>query len=275
MGDSKYSKRAQPPYPGLAGWSLPMPSILTAASVNVLPRLVHLQHVLEWTHERSKRPFPEERSLQARARAVGPLSRSHGPRDGDHSILQLMTPVPKRRWFRFGLWVAIASVAFLSGCGPSSPSERALGGKSVLQIIQHPDSVQASRLRPPSDTELEKQANADRIQVEDFEIVGDAIEVPAAIAERIGSILASPESYSWDPKGCVPIYGVRLSFHWEDSRVDILLCLECDILMVFQDGFMRETSNFDPAHDLLVAELKSLFPDDKEIQGLPIQSSAR
>lgn len=184
--------------------------------------------------------------------------------------------LPERRWFRFGLSVAITSVAFLSGCGPSSPSERALGGKSVLQTIRHPDNVQAFRLRPQSVTELgEEQTNAEGQKVGDFEIVGDAIEVPAAVAKTIGSILASPESYAWHRKGCIPNYGVRLSFHRDHSRIDILFCLECDIFIVFQDGLWLAGGDFDPAHNLLLAELKSLFPDDKEIQGLPIKSGAR
>jgi hypothetical protein len=71
-----------------------------------------------------------------------------------------------RRWHVFS--IALAGVALMTACGPSSstrdwsprPSprvEKALGGKSVLTIIKQPKDVQAYRLQPQSAQEVRSE----------------------------------------------------------------------------------------------------------------------
>jgi hypothetical protein len=52
-----------------------------------------------------------------------------------------------------------------------------------------------------------------------------------------------------------------------------LFCFDCDILLVFQNDRACGGANFDPAHNFLVAEIKRLFPEDGEIQGLSLKSN--
>jgi hypothetical protein len=64
-----------------------------------------------------------------------------------------------------------------------------------------------------------------------------------------------------------------LSFSDNNGRVDVLFCFDCDILLVFQNDRACGGANFDPAHNFLVAEIKRLFPEDGEIQGLSLKSN--
>ncbi len=169
--------------------------------------------------------------------------------------------------------LAIAAGLITPGCAePQSKTESALGGKRVLDTIKHADRIEAYRLRPQfvdDSAHLLEEDDRERTKASDYEVVGDAVDVPDDIAKRFAAILDAPESYLWDmASGCVPDYGVRLSFVRDSERVDVLFCLECDLLSVFRNDRARGGADFSPAHGRLVAEFKKLFPDDRAIQGL-------
>ena len=82
-------------------------------------------------------------------------------------------------------------------------------------------------------------------------------------------MLLNRATYSWDSaKSCKPNYGVRIQFNSGDDRVDVLLCFECRILAVYHNDKSGGGEDFDNANPALIAVVKRLFPDDREIQNL-------
>ncbi|HEX5447330.1 MAG TPA: hypothetical protein VFW87_26180, partial [Pirellulales bacterium] len=84
--------------------------------------------------------------------------------------------------------------------------------------------------------------------------------------------LASPKSYLWETvKGCLPEYGACLTFFRTDHRVDVLVCFECNVLLVAFDGTLSGGEDFDAIRPVLVRAAKAAFPADAVLQGLADQ----
>jgi hypothetical protein len=99
------------------------------------------------------------------------------------------------------------------------------------------------------------------------------IALPIEKIQDIQGLLQSPSSYEFRySKACIPDYGILLTFHSNKKLVRIALCFKCDILGVFTDeGDDAESTgggDFDPSHRKLVVLVKTIFPNDKEIQSL-------
>jgi hypothetical protein len=85
----------------------------------------------------------------------------------------------------------------------------------------------------------------------------------------VATVLTDPRSYDWSKAvGCLPSYGVKLSFTRGADRVDVLLCFECDIVLFEHNGEPPGLEEFTPMRPVLVRAVKQLFPDDAEIQAL-------
>lgn len=176
--------------------------------------------------------------------------------------------LPSAWWF-----VILAIVCAQSSCNTSRQpdtvvAEKVFGGKSNLEIVQKAEKVETIRLV----TDIDRLPEHEKA-LADYPTVGVPKKVPAEIAARVAATLAAPGSYVWDsPKGCVPIYGVRMSFVRGEDRIDILFCFECDILLVLCNNRLVGSGSFDLAHDSLLKEIKVLFPDDPAIQELRLSS---
>ncbi len=149
--------------------------------------------------------------------------------------------------------------------GPSlekqSSVTKMFGGEDGLLTVTHPTKVKAYRLK--SDPE---NLSPD---LKDYDVSVGPVSVPDAVAAKVSAVLVSRRSYGWDyAKGCLPRYGVRLSFLRGSDQVDVYLCLECRILGVTRNGTGTGGEDFDPMNAVLVSAVKSLFPDDSEIQKL-------
>ena len=91
----------------------------------------------------------------------------------------------------------------------------------------------------------------------------------AAEARALRDALAREEAYLWDvAKGCLPTWGALLEFGGEAPRLQVLLCLECDILNVHLDGVLVGGEDFDPVRSDLVGALQSAFPADPVVRDL-------
>jgi hypothetical protein len=153
----------------------------------------------------------------------------------------------------------------ITGCGGSSQLDEIFGSQNALETLRRPQSAQAYHLK----SQFADEDGNDGPKVNAYQTIGEPVDIPSGTRVRIAKTLLSTKSYLWDRgKGCVPDYGVRISFDRGDDRVDIVFCFECDVLAVYHDNRLCGGADFDPAHDSLVAEMKSLFPNDKAIQGL-------
>lgn len=138
------------------------------------------------------------------------------------------------------------------------------GGRDGLKALTAPDKVEAYRLRP-----LPQEMQGRRTPLTKFPILSGPVAVPKESTDKIARTLLSDESYEWESaKGCLPYYGVRLSFTRSDDQVDVLLCFQCDVLLVYRNGKITGGEDFDAIRHVLVRTVKPLFPDDKVVQGL-------
>ncbi len=168
--------------------------------------------------------------------------------------------------------VAGAGIATFAMTRPKSRHDlrvvRLFGGSDGLNFVLHPSSVEAYHIEP--------MAEGRGPAADAFPVVSGPVDVPSVSVQRLTSALTSPESYLWDvAKGCMPTYGVRLSFRRGGDRLDILLCMSCKMLLVVRDGVIVGGGNFDPIEPGLIEVVTALFPDDPAIQALRGDSASR
>ncbi len=147
--------------------------------------------------------------------------------------------------------------------GKHSSVTRMYGGADGLRTVTQPTKVEAFRLKPNfkyDDTAFTDPNN-------NYDVIAGPVSVPENIVNELGTSLVSTQSYEWDiAKGCMPQFGVRLSFQRESDQMDVYLCLDCQILSVMRNGSVTGGGNFDPMNATLVRVAKSLFPNDPEIK---------
>lgn len=136
-------------------------------------------------------------------------------------------------------------------------------GASGIETVKHPDRVDVFRIGPPSPRGRKEG------RIDDYPILAGPISVPQDMQAGLSNSLLSPDSYVWETlKGCLPEFGVCLSFYRKAERVDVFLCFECDILMISHNGLASGGEDFDHIHPALVRVAKQLFADDHVIQAL-------
>lgn len=157
-----------------------------------------------------------------------------------------------------------------AGRSKSARLNQIFGGEGGLETLLQADRVVAFRIEDDGEWPDNAQPN-----VLDFPIVAGPVVIERNLADRISAALASTESYGWEfVKGCLPEFGACSSFFREDDRVDILLCFECDVLMVARNGVITDGEDFDAIRPLLLQTVKSLFPDDVQLQSLSEEALA-
>jgi hypothetical protein len=95
------------------------------------------------------------------------------------------------------------------------------------------------------------------------------VALDAATAKRLVDVFLDDASYyTGPPKACLPQPGVKYRFVRGTEVVTVLVCYECQQLMVQDPGGGGGSGDFDPAGPALVAIVKQLFPKDPGIQRL-------
>lgn len=167
--------------------------------------------------------------------------------------------------------VVIALVLGASGAAVAyseygSGIKRLFGGRSSLSTATNADRVEVTRLDAPSE---QKFGLIETLPT--YPVLASPVVPGSDDAARLTELLTSPSSYEWDPewaKSCIPSFGVQVTFHRGGERVDVLLCLDCAILMVFEEGDHVGTAHFDPADEQIVRLIQKMFPEDEEISQL-------
>jgi hypothetical protein len=143
------------------------------------------------------------------------------------------------------------------------------GGQPTFDIFLEPKTVQAYRLNgynrvtPPAKG------------IDGFEILSGPVAISEEHAGELKKILTDPDIYYWDPhpgiKGCEFAPGVALIYASEKGSLDVLLCFGCDQIRTYQNGKIVGGKDFDKVRAAIVAVVKKMFPDDAEIQAIPLQ----
>ena len=160
----------------------------------------------------------------------------------------------------------LMAATLLFGCGkptstPITP-DKITGSSAALEIIKYPSRVEAFALieNHGLDLDLDKLDSYTRI---------GPIALSPALTTNISGILSDQATYVLGGKGCIPIYGIRLRFVGQSDSVDVLLCMNWDILMfAFKKEQKYEERDFDPSRPQIVRLLKQVFPNDNVVQSL-------
>jgi hypothetical protein len=152
-----------------------------------------------------------------------------------------------------------------------APEVRRLLGDRTLAILNDATRVEVFRLKPER---VAQPDGAKKGEVGGFPILSAGKTQDARFAARIASVLRDKGSYEFDrPKGCLIRPGVAFRLWKGKESVEVVLCFECDILVVIardEDGkeAHRASKDFDPGRPALMKLAKDAFPDDREIQSL-------
>lgn len=132
------------------------------------------------------------------------------------------------------------------------------GGAETLDIIKHPDKVEACPL-------IDLQPEDSRLAFEKKYREGDWQVVPEPEAKLLSLALLQPGNYGWDyVKACRPVYHNRLRFTKGQDTLDIDFCFSCDILRISKNG--KELGGKDFQTPTYLRVMQKLFPQDKALQ---------
>lgn len=169
-----------------------------------------------------------------------------------------------RRLLAVVVVVAAVGAVYVSTVGRSQISTL-FGGAENIAIVRDATRVEAYRVTlPGSDAPNEDTSPLD------YEITSDPVRLPTAMASELAKTLLSSDTYSGAAAACgPPIYGVKISFFRNAERVDVYFCFHCSVLRVVRDEQVYGGADFGNAEQVFVQAVKTLFPNDAEIQAIP------
>jgi hypothetical protein len=155
---------------------------------------------------------------------------------------------------------------------PETPQQllvKLFGGQPTFDIFLQPKTLQAYRLNGHN------RVTPPAKGIDGYEILSGPVAVSEEHAGELQKILTDPDIYYWDPhpgiKGCEFAPGVALIYASEKGSLDVLLCFGCDQIRTYQNGKIVGGKDFDKVRAAIVAVVKKMFPDDAEIQAIPLQ----
>ena len=152
---------------------------------------------------------------------------------------------------------------------PETPQQllvKLFGGEQAFEIFQQPKTVQAYRLNGHN------RVSPPTKGIDGYEVLSGGVAVSEEHAGELKKILTDPDIYYWDrAKACVFSPGVAIIYTSEKGSLDVLLCFGCDQIDIYQNGKRVGGEDFDKAREAIVAVVKKMFPDDAEIQAIPLQ----
>ncbi len=161
-----------------------------------------------------------------------------------------------------------------------------LGGDRVVEILSKPDRAAAVLLNPPirleeiegpvpaesgSDSEPATPPAPSKFwRANEYPVATEPIPVDPAIAAAISHILTNRGNFPDDGTrfGCLPVYGVRVSFFSAADRVDVYFCFECAMLAIYLNDQPVGGFRFDLPYRRLMAIVRKIFPDNERLAKL-------
>lgn len=101
-----------------------------------------------------------------------------------------------------------------------------------------------------------------------YKITSAPVDVDPLTASELATILRNPRVYApvEMESDCIFFPGVALHFTGDADVTEIMICFMCDQLMVITNGRRVWLDNSSGVDLKMVQLVKSLFPDDSEIQ---------
>ena len=155
------------------------------------------------------------------------------------------------------------ALALATACAAdhSAELEQLWGGPAGLAALRADGPVSVALLDPGPGPRV--------LELSEVTVREAARPLSAADARALRDALAREEAYLWNvAKACLPTWGALLEFGGEAPALQVLLCLECDMLNVHLDGARVGGEDFDPVRSDLVRALQSAFPADPVIRDL-------
>jgi hypothetical protein len=144
----------------------------------------------------------------------------------------------------------------------SPPTEqhltRVLGGERVVAILKDPDRVEAVLLDEP------KTFAGAYPEPREYDVVSEPYSVAPETARSISQTLTTPELHRFiDPgtKSCIPYYGVRITYHRGEDRLDLYFCFTCMDLAIYFNGAPVGAMQFLFTCKRLLKDMQTIFPD--------------
>ena len=140
------------------------------------------------------------------------------------------------------------------------------GGEQNMAILQHPDRVEILRIGSiqTADDPFRQGPPSE------YPIITGPRTLSASMIGALTHDLIQPDTYVWDAvKTCLPTPGIRIDYIRGDDRLQLLICLKCDIMQVFRNDVRVGEEDFDAIHSEMVRIAKAAFPDDPIIQKVP------
>ena len=141
--------------------------------------------------------------------------------------------------------------------------QQATGTEEVLALMRGSVEVEGYRVEPKRDL--------DHIgdQIGGYPIISGPVKIEVELSDMLVAELTNPSGYGWMyAKRCIFSPGIAVRFIADDSALDILFCFSCDELVIIDEEGELRKEDFDGKRARLVDIMKSVFPDDAEIQGL-------
>ena len=177
---------------------------------------------------------------------------------------------------RTGLWLAlVAAVVVVAALAPGCrrkgreprPDWRVVslyGGAGSVEALTKPVSVEAYRISP-----LTRPPEPGVAYIGVHRVTAGPMEVPGDVADRLSAILADADTYDWHhAKGDPYLPSIGLRFTRDVSRADIAFDFASNMLTAHRHGERCGVEDFDDARPELLAIMKSLFPDDDDVQAI-------
>lgn len=190
---------------------------------------------------------------------------------GFFSFQQPASPgaVKKRRWFLTLVTLivlAVGCVGWLNRPMQKDVIQKIFGNQECFDTFIASQQVTVQRLHWRERSDPTKLSNYDHAA---------PVPVTPAQAREIRHLMETPSSYTWSRarKTCGIDYDVLFTFRSGQRTTRIALYLKCDILGVF-DGEdenaypVNREEDYDLIRKPLVTIVKSIFPNDPEIQAL-------
>ena len=141
--------------------------------------------------------------------------------------------------------------------------EQVFRDREIFYAICYPKQITAQRLHSKGNDPQKMSGYT----------MDEAVVLTPDEVDALKTPLKAQSSYLWRYSTTTPDYNVLLTFHCDGRNIRIALSFKNNMLGVFdgEDDNAQQVNTeylFDPMRDRLVAVVKKIFPDDKDIQAL-------